>query len=131
MRRILVAGLLFVPSIFPTAAVASQPNDDSSVPTQVRPISTGVSLPLILKTADVVLPPAGPLDQINPKDAEFVLDLNVDTNGKPRDIKIVDSANPDLDWRVIDAVRQFRWHPATLDKRAIPFELTLKVEVQN
>jgi hypothetical protein len=31
---------------------------------------------------------------------------------------------------VIAAVRQFRWRPATLDKQAIPIDVTLKVVVQ-
>jgi hypothetical protein len=36
-----------------------------------------------------------------------------------------------VDERVVEAVRQFRWRPASLDKQAIPVELTLKVEVQH
>jgi protein TonB len=130
MRRILAASLLLIPSLFPAAAVASTPNADSSVPTRVRPISTGVTDPILLKTAEVELPPAGRFDQPTLNDAEFVVELNVDRFGKPQDIQIVDSANPELDQRVIDAVRQFRWRPAMLDTQAIPLDLTLKVKVQ-
>jgi hypothetical protein len=130
MRRILFVSLMLVPSLFPAAAVASTPNDDSSVPTQVRRVSTGVTDPVLRKTAEVELPPFGDFDQPASKGAEFVLDLSVDQYGKPRDIKIVDSANPELDQYVIDAVREFRWLPATLDARAIPSDLTLKVKLQ-
>jgi hypothetical protein len=121
---------MLVSSLFPAAAVASSSKSDSSVPTQVRRVSTGVTNPVLLKTAEVALPPAAVIGQSTPRNADFVVALSVDKYGKPQDIKIVDSANPDLDQRVIDAVHGFRWHPATLDARAVPSDLTLNLNLK-
>lgn len=129
MRRILVASLLLVPSLFPAAAVAAQPKDDFSATAPARRISSGVTYPLILNTVSVSYP-ADKFDRVIPKEAKVVLEVSVDERGKAKDIQIVKSANPALDERVIDAVRQFRWRPATLDKQAIPIDVTLKVVVQ-
>jgi TonB family protein len=129
MRRILIASLLLVPSLFPAAAVATQPKDDSSALTQVRRISSGVTSPLIVNTANVSFPP-DTFDRVLPKETQVVLQLNIDEKGRAQDIQVVKSANPAVDERVIAAVRQFRWRPATLDKQAIPIDVTLKVVVQ-
>jgi TonB family protein len=128
MRRILATCILLSPMLFTAAASASQPKDDASASTSVRPISTGVTAPRILHTTDVVLTP----EQIEmiPNDAEVVLNVNVSKNGTPDDIQVVKSPNPLIDQRVVEAVRQFRWSPATLDNQDIPLDLTLKVMVQ-
>ncbi len=129
MRRILIAGLLFVPSVFPAAASASQSAIDPSTLTQTRPVSTGVKFPQLLESADVNVP-SDSYDRIVPNNAEVVLSLNVDEQGKPQDIHIVKSVNKKLDERVVAAVRQFKWQPASLNKQTIPFEMTLKVDVK-
>jgi TonB family protein len=59
-----------------------------------------------------------------------VLQLNLDQQGKPADIQVVKSINPTLDADVVDAVRQFRWTPATLNKLPVSTDLTLNVVVQ-
>jgi hypothetical protein len=130
MRYKLVASALLIPSLFTAVAVASQPKDDSSVPTEVQRVSTGVTYPSLLKTAHVSLAYSDSHSQTIPKDAAVVLDLNIGKDGKAQNIAIVNSVSADLDQRVIDAVRQFRWHPAMLDQQPVPMDLTLKVVVQ-
>jgi len=130
MRQILAASLLLVPSLFPAAAVASKPmNDDASAPTITRPLSTGVISPRILHSANILVSP----DQAAtlPQDATVVLKLNIDEQGKPQGIQVVRSINRIVDARVIDAVNQFRWSPATLNKQVIPIDMTLNVIVQH
>jgi len=129
MRRILATSLLLSPLLLTAAAFASQPVIDASASTQAPRISTGVIPARLLHAASLTLPPA--LAVTTPNDAEVVLKLNVDEQGKAQDVQVVRSINPAVDERVVEAVRQFRWHPATLDKQAIPVELTLKVEVQH
>jgi TonB family protein len=126
MRRILAASLLLSPLVFTTAAVASTPATDATVTTQVRPISTGVTPAEVIYSPNIeVSNPA-----IIPEDAEVVLQLNVDTDGKARDIEVVKSINPELDAPVVAAVRKFRFAPARLDNQAIPTDMTLTIVVQ-
>jgi TonB family protein len=63
-------------------------------------------------------------------DSKVVLQLNLDEQGKPADIQIINSVNPTLDADVVDAVRQFRWRPAKLDNQPISTALTLNVLVR-
>jgi TonB family protein len=129
MRRILIASALLSPMLFTAAAVASQPKDDASASTLVRPISTGVTAPKIVHSTDIQITPET-ARSIMPN-AEVVLKVNLDEQGKAQDVQVIKSANPILDAPVISAVRQFRWSPATLDKQAIPVDLTLSVVVQH
>jgi TonB family protein len=128
MRHILAASLLLSPLFLSAAAVASSPATDASAPTQALRISTGVIPARLLHSASITLPPIATVT--TPNDAQVVLQLKVDEQGKAQDVQIVRSVNPMLDERVLEAVREFRWRPASLDKQAIPIEMTLKVEVQ-
>jgi TonB family protein len=129
MRRILVASLMLLPSLFPAAVNASQPADDSSTPTPALRVSTGVTGPKILDPTDIHLTP-DTYNRLVPSDATIVLSLNVDENGKPQDVQVVKSVNKMLDERVIDAVRQFHFKPATLDEQPVPVDMTLNVVVK-
>lgn len=129
MRRITAASLLLSPLFLPAAAVASQPvKDDSSASTQVRPVSTGVTAPTLLHTTDIIV--SQDLASKMLGDSKVVLQLNLDEQGKPADIQIINSVNPTLDADVVDAVRQFRWRPAKLDNQPISTALTLNVLVR-
>jgi TonB family protein len=129
MRRILIASLMLVPSLFPAAVLASQPADDSSTPTPVPRVSTGVTGPKILDARNVHLT-TDTFDRLIPSEATVVLSLNVDEKGKAEDVQIVKSVNKMLDERVVDAVRQFRFSPAKLDDQPVPVDLTLNVVVK-
>ncbi len=128
MRRILAASLLLSPLFLPAAAVASTPAADASASTLVRPASSGLTSPRILRTANVHIAPD--FAQAIPALSEVVLKLTVDEKGKAQEVRVIKSASPLLDDRVVQAVQQFRWRPAKLDKQAIPMDMTLNVEVQ-
>jgi TonB family protein len=113
--------LFFTPS-----AVASQTATEAAASTPVRPISTGVKQARVLYSPNIDLPASANL----PNDTEFVLKLNVDENGKPQDVEVVKSLNPDVDASVAAAVRQFRFRPATLDKQPIATDMTLTVVME-
>jgi len=127
MRRILAASLLLSPLFLPAAAVASKPATDASVPTSVRPVSTGVVPPSLIRTTNVIVSPDYAAALVG--DSSVVLKLNLDEQGKPSGIQVVQSANPKLNASVVDAVRGFRWRPAQLDNQAVPTDLILKVDV--
>jgi TonB family protein len=62
--------------------------------------------------------------------AKIALRIDLDEKGNPTNIRVLQSINPLVDARVIEAVRQFRWVPALLDNRPVPIDLTLNVEIQ-
>jgi TonB family protein len=126
MRRILIASVLLSPLFFTPSAVASQTATEAAASTPVRPISTGVKQARVLDSPNIDLPASANL----PNDTEFVLKLNVDENGKPQDVEVVKSLNPDVDASVAAAVRQFRFRPATLDKQPIATDMTLTVVME-
>ena len=47
-----------------------------------------------------------------------------------QNVRVVQSANPVLDYRVVEAVKQSHFQPATLNKHAIPVDMALTVNVQ-
>lgn len=129
MRRILIASALATPMLLTAAAFASSPAEDAAATAQTRPVSTGVVEPQLLYSTKILVSPETAISM--PTDARVVLKLNVDRNGMTQGIQVVKSTTPSLDAAVVDAVRQFRWQPATLDKQAIPVDLTLSVLVQH
>jgi TonB family protein len=130
MNRIFASSLLVSSLLLSaaTAAVAVTPATDAHTATQVRPISTGYTAPQIVRTAKIEVPSA--VSAQTPKNAEVVLKLTVDKNGMAQNVQVVKSASPFLDEPVLEAVQQFRWQPATLDNQAVPFDVTLNIEVQ-
>jgi len=130
MRKKLIACALLSVS-FTAAAVASPlKDDDSSALTQARPVSTGYTAPQIAHTAPVNLSVPALAESI-PSDVDVVLSINVDENGKPQDVQLVESSDPVLDASVLEAVRQFRWTPAKLDNHAVSADVTLNVVVKH
>jgi hypothetical protein len=126
MRRILVATALLA-SFATTASFASTAATDAN--TQVTRISTGVTAPQLLTSAAVQIP-ADSFDTILPKQVEVGISLNVDQKGNAQDVKVFKSVNPAIDARVIAAVQQFHFRPASLDNQVIPVNLNLTVVVQ-
>jgi hypothetical protein len=116
MRRILAASLLFSPMLFTAAVSASQPAIDASAPTELRSVSTGVTLPTVIHSTNIQFPSDTFREKI-PNDAE--------------NIQVVSPIDKFLDARVVDAVRQFRFTPATLDNQPIPIDMTMDVVLQH
>jgi TonB family protein len=125
MRRILAASVLLTPLFISAAALASQPVPDASASTTNRPLSTGVTPARVVSSTNVTLTPAAV--ETLPFDAEVVLKLNVDQNGKAQDVQVIKSPNHYLDGPVATAVRQFKFEPATLDNQPVAADLTLTV----
>jgi TonB family protein len=129
MRHILAASLLLAPMSLTAAAFPSTPANDASALTQVRPASTGVTGPRIVYSPNIEIR-ASELTAGASSVSQVVLQLKLDDKGKEQDVQVLKSLNPQIDARVLSAVRQFRFSPATLDKQAIPFNLNLVVEVK-
>jgi TonB family protein len=125
MRRILFATVLISPLLVSAAALATQPLLE--VPTANRSLSTGVIPAQVLSTPRIELTPAASETML--PQAEVVLTLNVDEKGLASNVQVLKSPSHYLDGPVADAVRQFRFRPATLDNQAIPSDITLTVVV--
>lgn len=129
MRRILAATVLMSPLFISAAALASQPVTDDTAATPTRQLSTGIKPAHVIATTDVQLTPAA-LETL-PYGAEVVLKLNVDEKGQPQDIEVVKSPSHYLDAPVAEAVKQYRFSPATLDHQPVVTPMTLTVVVQH
>jgi TonB family protein len=130
MRPILAASLLLSPVLFAASAIASQPKIDApATTTEYHRISTGVAAPAIIDDASFRIP-ADALRQTGSGNAKVVLSLSVDEKGNAQNVHVLKSANPELDSRVIAAVLQSHFHPATLDHKAIAVDMDLTVSVQ-
>jgi TonB family protein len=129
MRKLFIAGLMLSPMLLTSAAVARSPKSDAAVATQNLRVSTGVTAPAIVNPADIHIA-ASEADRTLPAGANVVLALNVDEKGVAHNVRVVKSVNPDLDARVIAAVSQSHFRPATLDNQTIAFDLNLIVNVQ-
>jgi TonB family protein len=93
-------------------------------------VTTGVTSAQLRYAAKIDLPATAALSSL-PNPAKMVLKLNLDQTGSPTHVEVVQSLTPELDARVVKAVRQFRWSPAVLDNQTIPIDVNLIVEVQH
>jgi TonB family protein len=64
-----------------------------------------------------------------PVSGVVVISIIVSFDGRPRDLNIVSSPNPKLEKRALEAVRQWRFRPATCDRE--PVEAKIAVEIAN
>ena len=56
-----------------------------------------------------------------------IVQLIVDTHGKPQDAHVVVSLGMGLDEQALEAVRKWRFKPATLDDRPVPAQINVEV----
>jgi Gram-negative bacterial TonB protein C-terminal len=131
MHRILVASLL---SSFALAAAAAtpQPNNNAAAATSAtnQRVTTGVIAPRLNGSAVVHIHGDAVLDTC-PNPAKMLVRLNLDATGNATDVEVLHSISPSVDARLIAAVRQLRWRPASLDNQPIPLTVNLTVEVQH
>jgi TonB family protein len=145
MRRVIVATLLLSPMLLHAqanspaqpqtstlqsklvqpAAFGSGSNNNADGTTSPVRVSTGVNAPKLVSTvaveSDADFTAAGRFERT------AVVSLTVDPNGKPSDLKIVQSVNPVMDKNVLAAVSQYRFTPGTLDNQptAVPVNLSV------
>ena len=128
MRRVLLATLLSSITLTAAAAPITYLNDDASAPAS-RPLSTGVTEPRLIYKSQINIP-ADQLPSTAGSSATVVLQIALDETGSPTTIRVLHPVTPEVDQRVINAVRQFRWTPAVLNNHPVKTDLTLTVELQ-
>jgi TonB family protein len=130
--RILTAAILSLSSVM-LHAQASSPATTQVASTgseaQVRRVSTGVVPPKLIYTVNVEADET--TERFLNNDTKVVVGMIVDKTGKPEELKIVSSANPTLDARVLAAVSQYRFAPGTVSNEPIASPLNLEVVISN
>lgn len=109
-------------------AAGSDRNNSASL-TDAR-VSTGVIRPKLIHSVNVSAD-----GDLTSTLANFeriaVVDMILDEDGKPSDLKINKSLGPIMDKNVLEAVSQFRFKPATLDNQPTAIPLELEVVLRN
>ena len=129
MHRILVASLLSSFALTAAAATPKPASDASGAAPAAVVVSTGVTQAQLLRSTKIDIPTDVVQSFSNP--AQLVLHVNLDETGTPTHVAVVHSINPEVDTRVMKAVRQFRWRPAVLDNQTIPVDVNLVIQVQH
>ena len=127
MRRVMLATLLSSLTLIAAAAPVTHSENDASAPAS-RPISTGVTGPRLVFAKHINLSSEA-LPTTLGSSGRVALKIALDKTGSPTDIRVSRSINHEVDERVIEGVRQFRWAPAELNHKPVPIDLTLNVEI--
>jgi TonB family protein len=114
---------------------ASSANSEAAAP--LPPITLPVELPKNLyRIGGKVSPPVliHKVDPPYPKTAQrakiegrVILSAEIHTDGRPYNLQVVQSLDPDLDLNAIDAVTQWRFHPGTRDGNPVAVLVRLEV----
>ncbi len=150
MRSMLIATLALSPALlYAQAIVPAQPQAAGNVPAlqaklnapktldtldrvAIAPerVSTGVVKAKLIHSVAIPTQPTVEWNNAG-KYRTAVVEMVVDENGKPSEVKLVKSAGSDLDKGVLAAVREYRFEPATVSNVRVPVTVDLKVNIQN
>jgi TonB family protein len=118
-----------------TLEVAPPPRANSHAPAQ--PSDTQGTYPGLEKIRPGVVNPPRPVNVVEAKFSDdarrfrmqgvCLISMVVDTNGEPKNIRIIRSLEPSLDLRALEAVAQYRFKPATKDGQPVPVAITVEV----
>ena len=125
---ILAAGVLGLVTC--GSAMALHVNVDSSRPAQERVNEqASVTQPLIAYKVNPVYPAEAKAnkDTIN---GVVVLEVEVNTAGKPTSVRVLKSLRDDYDQSAKDAVIEWRFHPTVQNGKAVPVEMKINVNYE-
>jgi hypothetical protein len=127
MKSILAASLMLASTLSPAIASASTPASDAATAQPIR-ISTGVTAPELLKPIILNLPSTLTWEPL-PGDSQIAVSLVVDENGNAHGAQVTKSLNRFWDARVLAAVENAKYRPASIDNKSIPMTLNLLVKI--
>jgi TonB family protein len=114
-------------NVQPAAFAGIKTSDHSATPTVVR-ISSGITAPVLVYTVDV------DRDHVlqNPtlEDRVVRVKMTIDASGTPTDLKVLQSTDEFTDQAILDAAKQYRYKPATLNGSAVPMEMTVNFKIE-
>ena len=91
-------------------------------------VSTGVVGPKLIKTVPVEEDTFSVASYKHSREA--LVSMIVDESGKPTNVKIVQSAGADLDRNIVEAVKQYRYAPATVSGEVSPIQVNLHLVIR-
>jgi TonB family protein len=108
------------------ASSTAQPATDADTTTHARRISTGVIGPKLISEPTLAVSAADfPTHDLAAQ--HMVVSFRVDESGAPQNVHLVKSVSQTVDERVMAAVRQYRFAPATLDDQNVPMDVNLVI----
>lgn len=122
-----LAALILTSLLTPAAVYANSAEAAASVP-PIR-ITTGVVPPVVLNSGNFTVT-SDALAGVGLDRPAVALALKVNEKGLTENVHVIRSVNPRVDAQVLEAVRNYRFRPATLDQQPVPVDLELTVVVQ-
>lgn len=117
------AGELYAPG-------SSQPVTDATMNARPLRVSTGVVWPKLISEPSFWISSSDFMGD-NRATEGVIVSYTVDETGKPQNVHVTKSVNPVVDERVMNAVRQYRYIPATLNNQKVAVDIHLKVNFAN
>lgn len=120
--------LLPDPDASPLAAFGENPSDNANPnhgPWALRKVGKDASEPRLIKYVDAQYPDQGRRQKIQGK---VVLSLIVDSNGMPRQIKVVSSMGLGFDENAVAAVSSYRFGPALHGNQPVAVPIAVQVK---
>jgi TonB family protein len=115
-------------NVQPAVFAAVKSSDTVATATTLIRVSTGVTPPTLIHSVNVDTNHILQVPMGEPQDV--TVDMVVDENGKPSNVKVVKSADMFTDRGVVSAVNQFRYKPATLNGSPVPMAVTLQFTIE-
>lgn len=98
-----------------------------SVDRQVYKVEGDVTEPELIKSVNPAYPPKAKEEK---RTGVCTLEMVIDEKGIPQDIKVIQSLAPDFDENAVNAVKQWRFSPATLKGKPVAVRVKTEVNFQ-
>ena len=108
----------------------SQPVTDSTTNPQPLRISSGVVWPKLISEPNFMVSSSDFMGR-NLATEKVIVSFTVDESGTPQNVHLTKSVNSIVDERVLKAVRQYRYAPATLNGQKVSAHIDLQVNFAN
>ncbi len=92
-----------------------------------RQIGGSVSAPIVLFQPEPDMPEQAKKDKVS---GSVLVRLEVDASGKPKNVRVLRSLEPELDESALAAVRQYRFKAAVENGQPVPVEMNVEVSFQ-
>jgi TonB family protein len=114
-------------NVQPAAFAGIKTSDHSAIPTVVR-VSSGITAPVLVHTVDVDREHV--LQNASLEDRVVRVGMTIDASGTPTDLKVLQSTDKFTDQAILEAAKQYRYKPATLNGSAVPMEMTVNFTIE-
>jgi TonB family protein len=113
-------------SLLQPANSAAFHNETSSTSSMDVRVSNGIVAPKLIRSANIQWS-----GDSYPEDTILVVHLTVQPSGEPANVSIVSSTSPTMNRAVLQAVKQYRFQPGTLDKSPYSVPMDLQFVLRN